>query len=1023
MSQPLSAFLYADEAEIVDGLLKGLSWPRTLAHRVEDRAAHLIQRVRDQKVPAGQLETFLQDYSLNTDEGIALMCLAEALLRIPDKSTARALIRDKVGNANWLQASKQNKSGDWIVKAAGLGLMVTSKTLDSALSRMGEPVIHGAMAKAMQIMGQQFVLGTDIEEAVQNAIPYNNKGYRMSYDVLGEGARTMADADKYFASYANAVRYVGARKPPAGKMPGISVKLSALHPRYSFSQKDRCIPVLSERLAELCHLAAGFDMPLTVDAEEAERLEISLEIIRNVLPDETLKGWDGFGLAVQAYQKRAYALVDEIAEMAKLHHRRIQVRLVKGAYWDSEIKRAQVAGLPDYPVFTRKQNTDLSYLACAQKMLSYQAQIFPLFGTHNANTASAIIEMARDRGAAFEFQRLYGMGESLYNILLRDKEAEVSIYAPVGPQEDLLAYLVRRLLENGANTSFVNQLMDPDEPVEQLVQDPVDKVRRAADIRHPRIPLPRDIYAHEKPMGRVNSAGLDLSDTGTIENLHKEFKALHKIYESHPLIGGRAYRETNPIDIKNPGDFSDLAGRAWFGNKGLADKAMRVAGEGFMEWSQVPAHDRAKCLERLADLLEKHRSELMYLCIREAGKTIPDALAEVREAVDFCRYYANQGRRDFFDTFLPGPTGEQNLIRLEPRGVFVCISPWNFPLAIFTGQVTAALMAGNAVVAKPAEQTPLIAMLAVRLMHEAGIPRDALNIVPGDGSVGAALVAHPEVMGVAFTGSTDVAWEINKVLAAKRGPIVPFIAETGGMNAMIVDSSALPEQVIDDAVFSAFGTAGQRCSALRILCLQEEAADKIIRMLEGAMHELKVGPPILLSSDLGPVIDDEARRKLVMHREHLKGFGKLVYEVPLDSPLKNMGHYFGPCAYEVNNLQGLNQEVFGPIMHIVRYSRSQIDDLIEELNSKQYGLTLGVHSRIDAFQDHIAHNVRAGNVYINRSIIGAVVGTQPFGGQGISGTGPKAGGPHYLHRFATERVISVNTTAAGGNASLVSLEE
>jgi RHH-type proline utilization regulon transcriptional repressor/proline dehydrogenase/delta 1-pyrroline-5-carboxylate dehydrogenase len=1026
MNSNLSSLLYADETKTVDALIQGLSWDKPFAHRIEDRASDLILRIRSEKIPAGQLETFLQEYSLSTDEGIALMCLAEALLRIPDKATARALIRDKVGSANWSGAdsnSKKNIKKDWIVKAAGLGLLVTSKTLDSALARIGEPVIHGAMAKAMGIMGRQFVLGHDIEAAVQNAIPYQNKGYRMSYDMLGEGARTHIDADRYFLNYANAIRYIGERKTTDGNVPGISVKLSALHPRYSFAQKDRCVPELIERLVELCRLAAERNVPLTVDAEETERLEISLDVITGVLRDQSFPGWEGFGLAVQAYQKRAYALLDELVEVAKMHRRRLQVRLVKGAYWDSQIKKAQVAGMPEYPVFTRKDNTDISYLACAQKMLAHRDRFYPMFGTHNAATAAAIIEMAKEAQGEFEFQRLYGMGESLYAILLRDNAAKVRIYAPVGPQEDLLAYLVRRLLENGANTSFVNQLMDSSEPMDNLVRDPVEKTRQRADKRHSRIPLPRDLYAHEKPDGRINSSGMDLNDMPTVAMLQRDFKHFHRPYESYPLIGGRVYRDTLPMEMKNPGNLTDTVGRVWFGNKGLADKAMRVAGEGLEKWSRTDPHKRAKCLERYADLLEKHRSELMALCVRETGKTLPDALAEVREAVDFARYYANRGREDFFDKTLPGPTGESNILRLEGRGIFVCISPWNFPLAIFSGQITAALMAGNTVVAKPAEQTPLIAMLAVRLLHEAGVPGEALNLVPGDGAVGAALVQHKDVAGVAFTGSTDVAWEINKTLAAKRGPIVPLIAETGGMNAMIVDSSALPEQVIDDALLSAFGTAGQRCSALRILCVQNDCADKIIRMLDGAMRELRVGDPALLSTDVGPVIDDEARRKLVIHREGLKGYGSLIHEISLDKSLKNMGHYFAPCAFELSNLAGLTQEVFGPILHVVRYERSKIADLVDELNEKDYGLTLGVHSRIDEFQDYIATHVRAGNVYINRSITGAVVGTQPFGGMGISGTGPKAGGPHYLARFASERTITANTTAAGGNASLVSLEE
>ena len=1021
MSSNLAAYLYADETKTADALLRELPWPRQRTHRIEDRAATLVQLMRNEKVPAGQLETFLQEYSLSTDEGLALMTLAEALLRIPDKATARALIRDKISSTGW---SGSGGSGDWVVRAAGLGLLVSSRTMDSALSLISEPVVHTAMAKAMRIMSKQFVLGTDIEDAVQHAIPYNQKGYRMSYDMLGEGARTALDADRYFSAYAEAIRYIGERKKPSGeKMPGISVKLSALHPRYSFAQKERCVPALIERLVELCRLAAARDVPLTVDAEEVDRLEISLEIIRGVLRDQGFNGWEGFGLAVQAYQKRASPLVDEIIAMAKTHRRQLQVRLVKGAYWDTEIKRAQVAGLRDYPVFTAKANTDLSYLTCAQKMVNAKDHIFPMFGTHNAATAAAVMEIAEDANAPFEFQRLYGMGESLYNILLRDKAAEVSVYAPVGSQEDLLAYLVRRLLENGANTSFVNQLVSADEPVDSIVDDPVEKVRRRADKRHAHIPLPRDLYMDEKPQGRVNSEGLDLNDAATLADLQREFKGFVKPYEAFPLIGGQGYRERTQQEIKNPAQLSDVVGQAWMSNVSLVEKAMRVAGEAFRNWSMTPASERAKCLERYAHLLESHREELMNLCVREAGKTLPDALAEVREAVDFSRYYANRGRADFADVSMPGPTGESNVLRLEGRGVFVCISPWNFPLAIFSGQIMAALMAGNTVIAKPAEQTPLIAMYAVRLMHKAGIPTNVINFVPGGGEVGAALVEHKDVAGVAFTGSTDVAWKINQTLAAKRGPIVPFIAETGGMNAMIVDSSALPEQVIDDVLLSAFGTAGQRCSALRILCLQNECTDKIINMLEGAIREMKIGDPAQISSDLGPVIDEEAHGKLVLHREHLRGFGRLIHEAPMDSRLKNQGYYFAPCAFELQNLHGLSEEIFGPVLHVVRYERSKIDDLIDDLNDKGFGLTLGVHSRIDTFQDYVASRVQAGNAYINRGITGAVVGTQPFGGQGLSGTGPKAGGPHYLARFAQEKVITVNTTAAGGNASLVSLEE
>lgn len=1018
MGSSLFPYMYSDETEAVQRLLKNLPWNSDLSFRTERRATDLVRRIRAEKAPPGQLESFLQEYSLNTEEGIALMCLAEALLRIPDKHTARALIQDKVGAANWTGKKGADRK-DWVVRAAGLGLLVTRKTLDSALSRMGEPVIHASMVKAMHIMSNQFVLGTDIQHAIKNASPYEKQGYRMSYDILGEGARTMADAEKYYESYSDAIRAIGARP----EKPGMSVKLSALHPRYSYAQRDRSVPAITEKLIELCRLAAANDISITVDAEEVERLEISLDIIRGALRDSSLSHWEGFGFAVQAYQKRALPLLEETLEISKTYGRRLQVRLVKGAYWDSEIKRAQVQGLEDYPVYTRKENTDVSYLSCAHKMLAFKDYIYSMFGTHNAYTAAAVIEMSRDADAPFEFQRLFGMGGALYDTITREQEAKVSIYAPVGPQEDLLAYLVRRLLENGANTSFVNKVMNPHEPVENLVSDIVDHVQKSPSKRHSLIKLPKELYANEQPSGRFNSSGMDLTADEVVTSFISEMRRFEISYEAAPLIGGKIYKDTHAEAVLSPSDHGVETGRCYMGNKGLVDKSVRVSVEGFEEWSAKPSKERALVIDRFGDLLEKHCYELMTMCIREAGKTIPDALAEIREAVDFCRYYANRGRHDFSDQKMPGPTGEENVMRLVGRGAFLCVSPWNFPLAIFTGQVVAALMAGNSVIAKPAEQTPLIALLAVRLLHEAGVPKSALNLVPGDGAVGAMLVSHPDIAGVAFTGSTDVAWEINKTLAAKKGPIVPLIAETGGLNAMIVDSSALPEQVIDDVLLSAFGSAGQRCSSLRILCIQEEAADKIIRMLEGAMKEIRVGDPRYISSDIGPVIDQEALGKLIAHRENLKGFGKLIYEVPVDEELKKKGFYFGPCAFELNSLEGLDKEVFGPILHVVRYKRDQIEDLIDDINSKGYGLTLGVHSRIDEFQHMVSAHVRAGNIYVNRSIIGAVVGTQPFGGRGLSGTGPKAGGPHYLQRFATERVISTNTAAAGGNATLVSMGE
>lgn len=1019
----IAEYLHVDEDKAVKLCLDTLPWNDARAKAVELTATDMVEVLRKKGVPMGQLEAFLKDYSLDTEEGLSLMCLAEALLRVPDKKTANELIRDKVVAANWLEAAGGSK--DWVVKAAGVGLFMTSKTLDGVLSRVGEPFIREAMVRAMQVLGKQFVLGTDIEDAVQNAAVWRNRGYRMSYDILGEGARTAVDAKHYFDTYLNAIHYIGERgSQDEIKRPGISVKLSALHPRYEFAQGERCVPEMQEQLIELVRAAQERNISLTVDAEEADRLELSMEIIRGVLP-ELDPAWDGFGLAVQAYQKRALPLIDHLADLSGAHKRRMQIRLVKGAYWDSEIKIAHEHGLDSFPVYTRKSNTDLSFLACAHKLLNNDKAFYPMLATHNAHSLAAVIEMAKESGATYEFQRLFGMGQGLFDRIMVEHDVSASIYAPVGPHRDLLPYLVRRLLENGANTSFVNQMLDPDAPVEGLVADPVEKARNRKSQAHPKICLPKGIYANEEGVERINSKGLDLSDPHSVDTLLDGMSKYTGQYEASPLISGVRYHDGVSEEIVNPADKEDIVGTVWPAGLGLNDKVMRNAKDAFITWSGTDADIRGQVLERIADLFEDNRDELMALLVREAGKTIPDALDELREAVDFCRYYANRGRHDFVHGgfAMPGPTGESNRYSLHGRGVFVCISPWNFPLAIFTGQVVAALMAGNSVVCKPAEQTPLVAVMAVELMYQAGIPEDVLHVMPGDGLVGAALVGHKDVRGVCFTGSTEVAREINRALAAKDGPIVPLIAETGGQNALIVDSSALPEQVIDDVISSAFGSAGQRCSALRVLCLQEDIADKMIRMLKGAMREMRVGSPVNLASDIGPVIDEGAYNILARHREALKGFGRFVYEVALDDDLKTQGHFFAPCAYEIDGIDALKNEIFGPILHVVRYEKDKLDELLQDIDDSGYALTLGVHSRIEEFQNYIVNRVRAGNAYVNRSMTGAVVGSQPFGGHGLSGTGPKAGGPYYLHRFATERVVSIDTTATGGNASLVSLEE
>ena len=1022
MSQTLSQYLFMSEDEAVKRLLKVLPWEGPQAMRVENHAAQLVRDVRKAKLPMGQLESFLKDYALDTDEGLSLMCLAEALLRVPDKDTANHLIRDKVAAANWLESAGTSK--DWVVKAAGVGLFMTNKTLDGVLARIGEPFIREAMVKAMGVLGRQFVLGHDIEDAVQNAAQYRDTGYRMSYDILGEGARTAAD--RYFENYAHAIRYVAERgSKDEVKRPGISVKLSALHPRYEFAQEGVCVPVMIERVRELARIAADGNLAFTIDAEEAARLDLSLQIIDGMLEDKALQGWEGFGLAVQAYQKRAMPLLDHLADVSARFKRRLRVRLVKGAYWDTEIKHAQVEGVANFPVYTRKANTDVSFLACAHRMMSDNKAFYPMLATHNAHSIAAVLDMMKAHKADIEMQRLYGMGKGLYDVMMEDHDVPVSIYAPVGPHPDLLPYLVRRLLENGANSSFVNRMLDPDAPVEDLVRDPVEKVRGRKVHGHPKIKLPAALYEDEAGGGRRNSVGVDLSDAHSVDQLLAGMSRFTGRYEATALIDGVIYKDSVAEDVTNPADRQDVVGSVWPAGQGLVNKAMRVADEAFLAWSGQDAVVRAQVLERIADLYEAHGDEILALLVREAGKTIPDAIAELREAIDFCRYYARQGRIDFASggVAMPGPTGESNVLSLHGRGVFVCISPWNFPCAIYTGQIVAALMAGNAVVAKPAEQTPLIAAYLVGLMHEAGVPVDVLNLMPGDGIIGGSLVGHSRVSGVAFTGSTEVAREINRALSAKDGPIVPLIAETGGLNTMIVDSSALPEQVIDDVVLSAFGSAGQRCSALRVMCVQDDVADKMLRMLKGAMAELSVGLPYQLSSDIGPVIDENAFAVLAHHRAALDGFGKKVFEVELDAGLREKGTFFAPCAFEIDSFGALEREVFGPILHVIRYKKGEMEDLLEDISASGYALTLGVHSRIDEFQDFIVNRIRAGNAYVNRSMTGAVVGTQPFGGQGLSGTGPKAGGPHYLTRFATERVVTVDTTATGGNASLVTLEE
>ncbi len=1015
MSKPdFSSWLAKPEDACVEALLSALEWEAARAARVTQAATARIESIRAGGVKSGSLESFFQQYKLNTDEGLALMTLAEALLRIPDGPTADELLRDKLANTNWLSTMAQSK--DVVTRMAALGLAAGSSTVSGMFKRLGTPVVRQGAAQAMKYLGGQFVLGQTINDAMTQAKKLQPKGYEFSFDMLGEGARTHEDAERYFASYKNAIAQI------TGEGLGISVKLSALHPRYSVAQQDLCVPALLEKLKELCVMAAAKNMPLTVDAEEVARLDISLDIILGVAADPAFAHWNGFGLAVQAYQKRALPLIEYLIEFARAQNKIMQIRLVKGAYWDGEIKRAQMEGLEDYALFTRKMNTDLSYLACAQKLLAARDVIRPLFGTHNAYTVEAILDMAGTSRQGFSFQKLFGMGDALYERVIETQNVPVSIYAPVGVHQDLLPYLVRRMLENGANSSFVNKIYDENLPPSALAQNLIAQVQATTPHTHPGLPKPRTLFADRK-----NSQGIDLSDEPTVEKLLGDMRGILAAasFNATALIGGKPHETGDYFDVLNPAATQEKIGRVCHADSGLIDKAFVIAQKGWSEWSHVSADQRAAILDKIADTLEDQTPKFMALAIKEAGKTIPDALAEVREAVDFCRYYAAQGRLNFNEsgTLMPGYTGEENRLRLDSRGVFVCISPWNFPLAIFTGQITAALMAGNAVIAKPAEQTPLIAFEMVKLMLACGVPDNALALLPGDGRLGAALVQHPAVAGVAFTGSIEAAWSINRTLAAKDGPIVPLIAETGGQNALIADSSALTEQVIDDVILGAFGSTGQRCSATRVLFIQDDVADKTMAMLKGAMAELRVGDPMMLSTDIGPVIDEAALSMLKNHQMRLEEFGKKIAQAPLEQHIAVQGNFFAPIAYEIDSLNKLQKEIFGPALHVIRFEGKRLSEVFDAINQSGYGLTFGLHTRLSSVMRAASQHMRAGNIYVNRSTIGAIVGVQPFGGRGLSGTGPKAGGPHYLSRFATETHICTNTTAAGGNTSLVMLED
>ena len=991
-------------------------------------AREFTLQVRDSVKEKTGIAGLMQHYDLSTEEGVLLMCVAEALLRIPDHETEKLLISDKLSGANW--QAHLGKSHSSFVNTATWGLVITGKLLavdDEAtgirsiwkkmIKRCSEGTIRQAVTHAIKLISEEFVLGQSIKDAFVRGKESHQAGYSFSFDMLGEAALTAADAEKYFAAYDDAldelVLHIDSNQT-IFKRPNISVKLSALYPRYEFSHQAQAIVALTEKLKQLAIKAKRLGVALTVDAEEADRLEMSLEIFKRVFEDDCCEGWEGLGLALQTYQKRAPALIEWLKSLAEANGRRIQVRCVKGAYWDTEIKQAQMEGLESYPVYTRKVSTDVSYLVCAKLLLQSQDLLYPKFATHNAYTAAAVVCMANHLGVSkqFEFQSLQGMGTALHQQLLA-RGFSCRIYAPIGSYKELLPYLVRRLLENGANTSFVNQIANDAASIEELIANPIHKVQARESIANPAIPLPQDIFP-----GRVNSQGINITNSLDLQQLTLKVNPfLEKTYSIN--MGSK---NTDSKSLCNPADLKDTLGQRVDMSAEEVAAALDLAHAAFPQWDATPVTVRADMLRKAADLLEQNTPELIALLIRESGKVLADALSEIREAVDFCRYYALQAERNFMPMELPGYTGETDTLHLRGRGVLLCISPWNFPLAIFLGQVAAALVTGSCVLAKPADPSSIISAKVVDLLYLAGIPKDVCQLLWASGrDVGDAVLSRAECAGVIFTGSNATSKIIQRQLAANDHAIVPFIAETGGINAMIADSSALPEQLVSDVVLSAFGSCGQRCSALRVLCIQEDVADRVLEMLIGAMQQLNIGDPRYYSTDIGPVIDTKAKDDLQGYITKMKAESKLLYECQLPGGLS--GHYIAPCVFELDTIEQLQREVFGPVLHVVRYKAQDLDSLLDQINALGYGLTFGVHSRIDTTIDKIKQKIRVGNVYVNRNMIGAVVGLQPFGGCGLSGTGPKAGGPHYLLRLCNETTVCTDTTAAGGNASLMAMED
>ena len=1036
----ICAHYLVDEQRLVAGLIERAVFTEDERRRAQDAARRLVHGARANRAQHAGIDAFMHEYGLSTDEGVILMCLAEALLRIPDTETANQFIADKISGGAW--EKHLGASDSLFVNASTWGLMLSGRlvklkeakgsnplqAMKRLVARTGEPTIRVAVRQAVKLLGDQFVLGATIESALLRSKAYEAKGYRFSYDMLGEAARSEQDAERYFQRYMSAIEAVGAASGPFNASnadaifarPSISVKLSALHPRFEPGKERRLHSELAPLLLMLAKAARAKGLGLTVDAEEQDRLDTTAHLFGETLLHPALDGWNGLGLAVQAYGKRAVPLLRWLRRLAEQTGKRIPVRLVKGAYWDSEIKWAQERGLEDYPVFSRKLHTDVSYLAAMRMLLANPTSFYPQFATHNAHAvASASVAGGN---AEFEYQRLHGMGEALYEEVLSVNRATRAcrIYAPVGGHEDLLGYLVRRLLENGANTSFVNRIADDETPVSEIIADPVEiaERERVEGINVSLLERPRDIFWPE----RKASVGLALTEPAVrLPLLDGIAAALKAPFAAGPIVNGKPTAGGDMASLLvSPHDKRERLGSLRLATPALLEEAISSAAAAAHGWDMTPAAERARVLALAADLYERDRTVLMAALVREAGKTLDAAQSEIREAVDYLRYYANEAQRLFSEPVtLKGPTGEENTLTLRARGPFACISPWNFPLAIFTGQIAAALAAGNPVIAKPAEQTPITAFLAVKLLHEAGVPTGVLHLVTGGGKLGEAIVKDLRVQGVAFTGSTDTARAIQKTLLDRRGAIVPFIAETGGMNAMIADSSALPEQVVRDAVRSAFDSAGQRCSAARILFVQDDFAPRVKSMLTGAIAALDVGDPLDFATDIGPVIDDAAQDRLEGHKVRMQREGRELIDLPLPEACR-AGTYVTPALYEIDRIDRLNGEVFGPILHLVRYERGRLDAVIASLNATGYGLTLGLHSRIESVADYVAEHARVGNLYVNRNQIGAVVGVQPFGGEGLSGTGPKAGGPNYVLRFATERTRSTDITATGGNTTLLS---